>query len=695
MKKTICLILCLALMLTLIPLGMIGASAASVRITLDYRCVLPGDIGTHYDYASTDADGMLAEPSPDFENGDLIFYGWYLDEAYTKPVDFSKPFPAAITIYARWVSGDECSLVWWYLSATDAEPLTGAYVVNGECFDPPEAPGGDGVFVGWYPDRELTQRYDAAKPITRTISIFPRFADESEVCTVTRYNDLFDTEPAGTDYVVRGERYPEPKTPDSAQSFLGWYTDRGTLTNRFYPTRPVTGDIELFPVFQISYTVNLYRDPDDPDPYYSSPVLRGRTYTVTQNPAAYSGSTFEGWYLDKSFTQPYEPVAPREDMNLYAKFSYPMPKITAFSNGAGGVNITWTNVGAKHYRVFRKKPTEKSWTALGITEATFSSVDNSVYGYNGGNTFVDSTAESGTTYLYTVRVMNENKTRYLSTYYTAGWKFTVVAMPVITSLIPTKAGMQITWSKSEGAYAYRVFQKVYPGWKAVGTTTGTTLVDKNVEAGSNYANVYTYTVRALDKNGKYITDYDREGKTQAYILTPMINSFQNTASGAKMTWGAYPGAAKYRVFVKSGSSWKKLGDTASTSFIHKAAVSGTTYTYTVRAIGSNGSYLTGYFARGWDNKFIATPAIPGAKAYGSGVKIAVTLPKGAVKYAVFRREYGTTKWVRVGVYKSSTTILYDYKVSANTYYYYTVRCVDSDGSYVSDYNRTGRLVKTQ
>ncbi len=64
---------------------------------------------------------------------------------------------------------------------------------------------------------------------------------------------------------------------------------------------------------------------------------------------------------------------------------------------------------------------------------------------------------------------------------------------------------------------------------------------------------------------------------------PQVKSITPTLDGLKITWNAFAGAAKYRVFIFNGTSWKGIGDTASTSFEHKKLTNGTTYTYTVRA----------------------------------------------------------------------------------------------------------------
>ena len=72
------------------------------------------------------------------------------------------------------------------------------------------------------------------------------------------------------------------------------------------------------------------------------------------------------------------------------------------------------------------------------------------------------------------------------------------------------------------------------------------------------------------------------------LALPKVKKLSNTASGVKLTWGKVNGAVRYRVFVKSGSTWKKLGDTTATSFTHKGAKSGKQYTYTVRCVSADG-----------------------------------------------------------------------------------------------------------
>lgn len=51
---------------------------------------------------------------------------------------------------------------------------------------------------------------------------------------------------------------------------------------------------------------------------------------------------------------------------------------------------------------------------------------------------------------------------------------------------------------------------------------------------------------------------------------PEITSFSNTAKGTKISWSKYDSATKYRVYVRNGSSWSRVGETTTTSFTHNS-----------------------------------------------------------------------------------------------------------------------------
>ena len=191
-----------------------------------------------------------------------------------------------------------------------------------------------------------------------------------------------------------------------------------------------------------------------------------------------------------------------------------------------------------------------------------------------------------------------------------------------------------------------------------------------------------------------VSGFDATGTAVKYIAAPTLKSVKNTVSGVKITWNARSGAVKYRVLRKAENStvWVRVGDTAKTSYVDKKASSGTTYTYTVRCVSSDGkSMVSGYNAKGKTIRYIAAPVLKSAKNTAAGrVKIAWKASAGAVRYRVLRKTAGGS-WEILGYTKSTSYT--DKTVKKGVTYYYTVRCVTASGkSATSAYNATGKKV---
>ena len=180
---------------------------------------------------------------------------------------------------------------------------------------------------------------------------------------------------------------------------------------------------------------------------------------------------------------------------------YITPQVTGLESTKEGVKITWNQVdGAYGYRVFYKG------------SAGWKGMDNVT-----GTSYVDTDVRSGGTYTYTVRCIDRNG-NFISGYNDAGWIYTYqppqLDMPQVTKLESTAQGVKITWNKVDGAYGYRVFYQGSAGWKGMDNVTGTSYVDTDVRSGGTY----TYTVRCIDRNGNFISDYNHTG--WKYIYRP-------------------------------------------------------------------------------------------------------------------------------------------------------------------------------
>ena len=354
------------------------------------------------------------------------------------------------------------------------------------------------------------------------------------------------------------------------------------------------------------------------------------------------------------------------------------PAAPKVSNAATGVKITWEKIsGAAKYRVYYKVGTGK-WTKIGDTTKT---------------SYTWPRGESGTKYSFTIRCVTSNGKSYTSDYDAKGSSITYIAAPKISKVQNTATGVQITWGAVNGAGCYRVFYKVGTGkWTKIANTTKTSYTWTKAKSGTKYS----FTIRCMNKDGeKYTSSYDGTGKSITYIATPKLSKVKNAATGVQITWGAVKGAAKYRVFYKNGGGkWTKAGDTTDTSYIWTKAKSGMTYSFTVRCLnGAGKSYTSDYDHEGKSIQYYAAPKIEYSFMDGEAFMMSWLAVPGVSDYQVFYRTRNTG-WKKLdvdytnpygeGVYYAS------WGGTDGVDYAFTVRCVDSNGKYLSGYYDIGQ-----
>ncbi len=170
------------------------------------------------------------------------------------------------------------------------------------------------------------------------------------------------------------------------------------------------------------------------------------------------------------------------------------PQITTLANGVSGVTIKWSETeGASGYYVFRKTG-NGAWKNLKTIQS------GSIL------QFSDTTAVSGTDYIYTVRAFYGS---FRSSYDTAGKSLRYLSKPVVTSAVNHSQGIAVNWNRVDGGDKYYVYRKTDGGsWKRIAVTDGSAVsyLDGNVQSGT----AYTYTVRAY--SGGELSAYDSTGK---------------------------------------------------------------------------------------------------------------------------------------------------------------------------------------
>ena len=157
------------------------------------------------------------------------FKGWFTDKALKKQYDFATFVTEDITLYAKWVpnstvavgtggsytpppstpgpeqnpgqeqppeQGDnpENPVVTYYTIAFNSKggsDVADQYVASGECAVQPDEPVKDFcVFAGWFKDSALTTEYDFSSAVTKNMTLYAKWEEDTAAITAQRVSDL-------------------------------------------------------------------------------------------------------------------------------------------------------------------------------------------------------------------------------------------------------------------------------------------------------------------------------------------------------------------------------------------------------------------------------------------------------------------------------------------------------------------------
>lgn len=335
------------------------------------------------------------------------------------------------------------------------------------------------------------------------------------------------------------------------------------------------------------------------------------------------------------------------------------PEIYSFENTSSGVLVKWSSVpNAGGYRLYEH--TSSGWHKLVETSAL-------EYTYKG--------AKNDAETVYTVRALDENRD-FLSDYYSPGWTHIYYAPPALKTILNWEDGAELYWTPYKNAPNCRVMRRLGSGaWRTLGNSSDGYFVDSTATPGLKY----TYTLAVTDSGSDTLLSAYNSGTPNIHTTTPVITGFQNIWKGVKISWEACPSAAKYRVYErKADGKWRYITETSSTYAVDRSVADGAEKTYTVRCLGSDGGFISGYHVEGYSNIFFDAPAVKSFNNTENGAIIRWDRPEGAQLYAVYRRELSENSWHRIGVSESDSFT--DTTAKAGTEYLYTLRMLSFDES---------------
>ena len=253
--------------------------------------------------------------------------------------------------------------------------------------------------------------------------------------------------------------------------------------------------------------------------------------------------------------------------------------------------------------------------------------------------------------------------------------------PQISGFSNTSTGTKISWNSYSGAVKYRVYVFNGKSWSRVGESTTTNFTHNSLRDGVTYR----YTVRAMDKNNKFVSDYNKDGYSNTFFAPPVISSLQNVFGGVTVKWSKNSAVDSYRIYRKTkNTGWKRIGTSDSGSFTDTTAASGINYTYTLRALDAENNFAS-YYNGGKSVTYVKAPTINKIENTVTGSKISWGKCSGASKYRVYYLQ--NRSWKALG--NTTATSFTHNKLKSETKYTYTVRCLDSKGNFVSGYDKNG------
>ena len=129
------------------------------------------------------ADSSVGRPAG--MDSDYVFMGWYLDEAFQTPVDWSSTMPARnLQVYAKWAKPDYTVSFNTHGADTGTPaPIGVAKYDTIEEDRMPADPAREGyVFAGWYTDEAYTVPFVATQQIVRNLTLHAKWT-RTDSCT--------------------------------------------------------------------------------------------------------------------------------------------------------------------------------------------------------------------------------------------------------------------------------------------------------------------------------------------------------------------------------------------------------------------------------------------------------------------------------------------------------------------------------
>ena len=271
------------------------------------------------------------------------------------------------------------------------------------------------------------------------------------------------------------------------------------------------------------------------------------------------------------------------ELSLYAVLSAPTG-VSCTVKSATSIEVTWNAVnGADGYLVRRRKDGDSDYEVI------------AAYVDSNTRSFTDTGLLPSTKYYYKIRTWTGTQLSAVSDYgkaTTSASDSQTLESPLVKVQAQDTTTMNVSWSSVSGATKYEVYRRLagesYSDTPTY-TTASTSLVDKNLKAGTRY----WYRVYAVNSNKK--SPKPNGIMCYTYPDQPAVTVETVSMSSLKASWNSVKNASYYILNIrKSGDeSYETVTTTESTSYVVGNLEAGTTYYFRVYAvITDRESYIT-------------------------------------------------------------------------------------------------------
>ena len=249
-------------------------------------------------------------------------------------------------------------------------------------------------------------------------------------------------------------------------------------------------------------------------------------------------------------------VAPPESISSFG--------VVSSSGAIGGISLVWNDAaGASYYEIYR----DSSTGCEGIPD-DLELCPDAVQFIGDVSEYLDTSAQEGFVYYYSVRAVNDSGASALTTERAANMPLELFP-PTLISVVPQGYSIDLSWSAVDKALSYQVYistepncasfpssPTACPGFVWLSPSTGSNITESTSASFGDLAEGTTYYLSTRAVTGDTVSALSVELNATTVPAAPASSSFAaiGGVNQVDLTWSASAGAATYSLYWHNDSS---------------------------------------------------------------------------------------------------------------------------------------------